>query len=88
MALISVEFLLFFSVFFVVYYLPLRSDARAQNAWLLAGSYLFYGFASPRLLPLIVIPTLVFYLLGLAFDRIKSAGKSSLISTIGVLLGL
>lgn len=88
MALISFEFLLFFSVFFVVYYLPLRSDARAQNVWLLAGSYLFYGFASLQLLPLIVIPTLVFYLLGLAFHQIKSESKSSLLSTIGVLLGL
>lgn len=88
MALISLDFLVFFIVIFFVYYYPLRNSSPSQNGLLLAGSYFFYGSASIQLLPVLIVSTLVFYTLGLAIHRVKSERKSSFLTTLGVLLGV
>ena len=60
----SVNFLLFFSIVFIVYYFLLRNNAKAQNIWLLLASYFFYGFAEWKMIPLLLGATGIFYAMG------------------------
>ena len=54
----QISFAIFFFVIFVLYWLVLRKWHRAQNALLLAGSYVFYGWWDWRFLSLILLTTL------------------------------
>lgn len=88
----SYSFLLFFTVVFIVYYLPvLRRTPRFQNAWLLLVSYVFYGFADWQMIPLLLGSTLVFWFVGRWLRREMDQGHraaASRITTLGVVLGI
>jgi alginate O-acetyltransferase complex protein AlgI len=40
----SFEFLLFFPVVFLLYWFVFQKNLKAQNAFILVASYLFYGW--------------------------------------------
>ena len=62
----SLSFLLFFTLVFAVYYIPVgKNSPKFQNLWLLLASYFFYGFADWRLILLLLGTTAVFYGIGL-----------------------
>lgn len=88
----SFYFLFFFSISAIIYYLPVaKSTPRFQNLWLLLCSYFFYGFADWRMLPLLIAATGTFYGLGLWLHHEMgrhATKQSSLITTIGVILGV
>lgn len=84
----SIEFLLFFAVVFVVYHFLLKERTKAQNVFLLAASYFFYGYADLRMLPLLIIATVAFYFLGIAIANAKTDNMNSLLSTLGIVLGV
>ncbi|MEL6143715.1 MAG: MBOAT family O-acyltransferase, partial [Bacteroidota bacterium] len=67
-------FLAFFFVFFHLYWLAQsrRAPLRLINAFILIGSYYFYGFWNWRLLGLILISSLVDYACGLRIERTAS----------------
>lgn len=60
----SIEFLIFLPITFIVYWL-LGKHTRWQNAFVVATSYLFYGWWDWRFLILIAVSTLSSYLSGL-----------------------
>ncbi len=73
----SLEFLIFFPVVLAIYYLL---SSRAQNAWLLIASYVFYGWWDWRFLGLILISTVVDYFVGLRMaSREDAAGRKRLL---------
>ena len=86
----SIIFLLFFTVVFLVYYFLVSQNAKLQNGWLLLSSFFFYGYAEWRMLPLLIIAILLFYSIGLAigYYNNRNEKKASLLTTIGVLLGI
>ena len=88
----SINFLLFFVVVFIVYYLPInRKYPKFQNIWLFLVSYFFYGFADWRMIPLLLGATIVFYGTGLWLKNEMVRGHyktASHITTFGVLLGI
>ena len=88
----SIPFLLFFSVVFVVYYLPIsRKSPKFQNLWLFLASYFFYGYADWRMIPLLLGATAVFYGLGLWLKHLIDEGKvkdASWVTTLGVVIGV
>jgi D-alanyl-lipoteichoic acid acyltransferase DltB (MBOAT superfamily) len=55
---------------------------------LLLGSYFFYGYANIKLLPILIVTTVVFYYLGIAISRATNEKKSSVLNTVGVLFGV
>ena len=57
----SLEFLVFFPIVLAVYYVL---STRAQNAWLLLASYVFYGWWDWRFLGLILLSTVVDFFVG------------------------
>ena len=83
----SVNFLIFFAIVFFLYYFPLKEKTKAQNWLLLIASYVFYGIADWRMIPLLLVATTVFYGLGIAIQK-STEKKSSLLTTLGVLLGV
>ena len=64
----SLQFALFLPVVFLVYWL-LRRSLRWQNLFVVAASYLFYGWWDPRFLLLIAFTSLCSYFSGLAIER-------------------
>ena len=85
----SINFWRFFAAVVVPYFLCFRGQ-RGQNVWLLLASYVFYGWADWRILPLLVGVTAVFYGLGLAIARNNESNprRASQLTTLGVFLGL
>lgn len=86
----SLIFLLFFAIVLAVYYGILNGKKKAQNLWLLLVSYFFYGYANWRMIPLLIVATGAFYVLGLliAKNNGKDERKASLYATIGVCAGV
>ena len=69
----SVRFFVFFALVWCVYWLMWRR-VRMQNGFLLAASYVFYGFWDPRFLSLILLSTVVDFYLG---QRLAAASRPS-----------
>ena len=67
----SIIFWIFFAIFLLPYFTLMRGSSKIQNLWLLAASYVFYGYADWRMVVLLLIATLTFYLLGMAINREK-----------------
>ena len=89
----SIIFWIFFAVFLLPYFTLMRGSSKIQNLWLLAASYIFYGYADWRMVVLLLIATLTFYLLGLAINRVsrfrfQDSGKSLLTPKTLVVLGV
>jgi len=87
MVINSFNFLIFFVVIFLLYYFPLKEKTKAQNWLLVIASYVFYGFAEWRMIPLLLASTAVFYILGMAIQR-STESKASLLTTMGVIFGV
>ncbi|MCF7568621.1 MBOAT family protein [Sabulilitoribacter arenilitoris] len=61
----SLEFFLFLSIVFTLYWSVFKKNLKAQNLLLLFASYLFYGWWDWRFLSLILLSTTVDYFVGL-----------------------
>lgn len=84
----SLTFLLFFIVVFLIYWFPLKNTTRGQNIFLLLASYFFYGYADWKMLPLLIVATLIFYYLGKAIAGAKSEKQGYWLTFAGVALGV
>lgn len=87
----SVSFLIFFLVFLFVYFLLLKNNAKWQNFYTLVASYLFYGWADWRMVPLLIVYTILFYLVGIGIEKAISQNNKKRAQTyllIGVILGV
>jgi D-alanyl-lipoteichoic acid acyltransferase DltB (MBOAT superfamily) len=83
----SIDFLFFFPVVLIVYYFL---STRMQNVWLLAASYVFYGWWDWRFLGLILISTVVDFIVGgrIAASETPKARKRLLIVSLVTNLGI
>ena len=84
----SLTFLLFFIAVFLIYWFPLKNTTRGQNIFLLLASYFFYGYADWKMLPLLIVATLIFYHLGKAIAGAKSEKQGYWLTFAGVALGV
>lgn len=80
----SIQFFLFFIVFWLVYTLLFNGKTKSQNWLLLFGSYYFYGVADWRMAILLAIITFLYYGIGLWLGK----NKSRSILVLGVSLGV
>lgn len=88
MTFYSLGFLVFFTTLFALYFFVCKGNVKAQNFLLLIASYIFYGCASLKTLPLLVIITLLYYFLGLFLGRVSNEKKKSAFCAVGVVLGI
>jgi alginate O-acetyltransferase complex protein AlgI len=84
----SINFVIFFSILFLVYYFVLDEKTKFQNWLLLLSSYFFYGFADLKMLSLLIGSTLVFFYLGKFIGAEYNSYKSSWYTKIAVILGV
>ena len=84
----SIEFVIFFAIFFILYYFPLKEKTNLQNIFLLVASYVFYAWASWKILPVLVLSTFLFYFVGIAIFKAKTEKKKSLLKTLGIVFGV
>jgi D-alanyl-lipoteichoic acid acyltransferase DltB (MBOAT superfamily) len=86
----SADYALFLPLVLLVYILLRRAGLRAQNAWLLVASYVFYGWWDWRFLGLLFGTTLNDYLVGLGLERAERQARrrALILLSIGVNLGV
>ncbi|SMD46068.1 D-alanyl-lipoteichoic acid acyltransferase DltB, MBOAT superfamily [Aquiflexum balticum DSM 16537] len=86
----SYEFLVFFPVVFLLYWFVFQRNLKAQNAFILLASYVFYGWWDWRFLGLIAFSSLVDYICGLKIGAEEDTFKRKVYLgiSLGVNLGL
>jgi D-alanyl-lipoteichoic acid acyltransferase DltB (MBOAT superfamily) len=84
----SIQFVIFFATVFILYYSVLKEKTKQQNILLLIASYVFYGFANWKIIPLLFVSTLLFYWLGIEIAKSSSEKKKSWLTTAGVCVGI
>ena len=81
----SFDFLIFFSSFFLLYWLSVK-NVKHQNIILLIGSYVFYSFTDWRFLLLLISISALNYFLGLYIE--KAIKYKRLLMYIGLAQGI
>jgi D-alanyl-lipoteichoic acid acyltransferase DltB (MBOAT superfamily) len=85
----SFTFLLFFNIFFIVYWnIGKRLSLTWTNAWILLGSYAFYGWWDWRFLSLIVISSLSDFLIGQKIHQLEAQKKRKLWLSLSIFINL
>ncbi len=69
----STQFLLFFPIAVLIYFI---FPKKVRNYWLLVCSYFYYMCWNPKYILLLMASTLVTYLSGIFMERVKNSGKS------------
>lgn len=67
----SIEYLLFLPIVFFLYWFVFEKKLKAQNLFLLAASYVFYGWWSWQFLILIAITSTLSFFSGLGIEKCK-----------------
>jgi D-alanyl-lipoteichoic acid acyltransferase DltB (MBOAT superfamily) len=84
----SVTFLIFFTTFFLLYWLLANRNIKLQNILLLIGSYIFYGWADWRFLSLIIAVSLINFYLGRSIEKSSNPKIRQLLLYIGLIQGI
>lgn len=84
----SIEFGIFLPIVFLLYWFVTQRNLKAQNALLLAASYLFYGWWDWRFLSLIVFSSAVDYWVGLKMADADEPKKRKYLLALSLLVNL
>lgn len=90
MELHSLKFIVFFIIVFVLYY-AFQKKKQLQNIILLVASYVFYAMASLKIVPILLLMTAFFYIMGRAVERKNVSDDekgASILTTITIVVGL
>lgn len=85
----SIDFAIFFPVFFVLYWFVTNKNVSLQNFLIVIASYVFYGWWDWKFLFLIIFSTLTDYMAGIALQRTQKKiwRKSILFTSILINIG-
>ncbi|MFC4632531.1 MBOAT family O-acyltransferase [Dokdonia ponticola] len=84
----SLPFLSFFIIIFLMYYVVLKGNVKAQNLLLFISSYAFYGYVNWKMVPLLLSVTIIIFFLGKLIHKTTDYKKSSFYTTLGVLFAV
>ncbi len=84
----SLPFVVFFSLFFLLYWFVFNNSTKLQNLLLLAGSYFFYAWWDWRFLFLLIVSSILNYFLGLGIANSKNSKYRIFFLWIGLIQGL
>lgn len=88
MTFTSLEFAVFFAIFFVLYWFVFNRTVRIQNVLILLASYLFYGWWDWRFLSLIFVSSAADYSIGLALGRTELPSRRKLLLGLSLAVNL
>ncbi|MEN8122742.1 MAG: MBOAT family O-acyltransferase [Bacteroidota bacterium] len=83
----SLDFAVFFPLFFIVYWIVAK-HLTLRNAFILFASYLFYGWWDWRFLSLIIISSLVDFIVGKQLYKTENLSKRRLLLIVSLLVNL
>ena len=78
---------LFFFLFFLSFYFYYNSCAL-QNLWILIASYVFYGWTDWRIVGLLLVTTVVFFILGVKLTSTHSKKSKIGLMYLSVIIGI
>lgn len=84
----STPFVVFFTVFFILYWGVFKKNLSLQNLLVLAGSYVFYGWWDWRFLSLLIGSSLLNYYLGILIAQTNNERQRKILVSVGLLQGL
>ncbi len=84
----SLEFVIFFPVFFLLYWFVFGRNKRAQNIFFLFGSYMFYSWWDWRFLFLLIGSSMANYFLGIYIDKTENEKSKKILVFLGLILGV
>ena len=84
----SIEFAVFLPVVFLLYWFVFRRSVRAQNLFVVAASYLFYGWWDWRFLFLIAFTSLCSWGSGLLIERHRHRPAAKAVHILNIVLNL
>ena len=84
----SIEFALFLPIVFILYWTVFKKHLRLQNFFILAVSYVFYGWWDWRFLSLIAFSSLVDYLVGIGLLKTEVVLKRRLLLLTSIIINL
>lgn len=84
----SIPFVIFFTAFFLLYWLVVNRNLKAQNLLLLLGSYFFYAWTDWRLLSFLIAVSGLNYFLGLKIENATHEKTRRIYLYLGLLQGL
>jgi len=84
----SIEFLVFFLFFYILYWQVFGEKIKTQNRLLLIGSYLFYAWFNWKFLLLLFISSAISYLIGLSISKTQDEKKKSIFLYLALFLSL
>ena len=85
----SIEYLIFFPIVFLLYWIIGRNSKVAQNSIIVVASLIFYGWWNWRFLGLLLITAFSTYIAGLLMNsKTLSDNKREWISAVTIILNL
>ncbi len=88
MAFTSAIFFIFFTLFFLLYWLVFKKNLLIQNLFILLGSYLFYAWWDWRFLSILIVASFVNYILGIYIEKATNSKHRKILLWIGLLQGI
>ena len=85
----SIEFLIFLPIVFLLYWFVFNRNLRLQNAFVLAASYVFYGWWNWRFLILIAFTSLCSWTSGLMIEKYREdKRKAKIVNAMNIVVNL
>ena len=84
----SIEFAIFLPIVFILYWFLFNKNLKAQNLFIVAASYLFYGWWDWRFLFLIIFSSLIDYTVGIKLGKSKDEKQRKILLIISIAVNL
>lgn len=84
----SIEFAVFFPIVFILYWFAFKGRLKAQNFFMLATGYFFYGWWNVRFLGLLFLSSTIDYAVGFYLDKTEDAAKRKLLLWLTIAVNL
>lgn len=85
----SLEFVLFFISFFILYWFVFKQNVKFQNVLILIASYIFMGWWDIRFLLVLIISSIINFVLGIYIAKAEdNENRQRLLLRLGLLHGL
>jgi D-alanyl-lipoteichoic acid acyltransferase DltB (MBOAT superfamily) len=84
----SLEFAIFLPIAFLIYWFAIRRFLELQNIFLVAASYVFYGYWDYRFLSLIIFSSALDFLIGAQLAETESERKRKVLLIVSLVVNL
>ena len=84
----SIDFLIFFSIFYILYWFVFNKTVKKRNIFLLVSSYIFYGWWNWKFLFLIFLSSIVDFYIGQGIYRNGNHSKKKLLLGLSLFVNL